>query len=96
MLILNRVSASSKSVDTELGGWVEHPDRSALRCADLVEGLGDMAYPYIDDLLDDMSGSGLSEDLTHCLRAISVCVPSKQMSVFVGFAFAMHLSPGRH
>lgn len=58
--------------------------RTALYCcADLVEGLGDMAYPYIDDVLDDMFGSGLSEDLIHCLRLISVCVPSKQVSVRV-------------
>ena len=54
---------------------------AALNCgADLVEALGTVADPYIPDLINDMFGSGLSEDLIHCLHAVAVNVPSQQVS----------------
>jgi len=55
---------------------------AALNCgADLVEALGTIADPYTSDLINDMFGSGLSEDLIHCLHAVAVYVPSQQVSL---------------
>jgi hypothetical protein len=52
---------------------------SAFHCAvDLVEALGDTARPYIDGLIDDMFGAGLSNDLIQCLHAIAECVPERK------------------
>ncbi len=55
---------------------------AALNCgADLVEALGTIADPYTSDLINDMFGSGLSEDLIHCLHAVAVYAPSQQVSL---------------
>jgi FKBP12-rapamycin complex-associated protein len=43
-----------------------------------VEALGTVADPYTSDLINDMFGSGLSEDLLHCLHSVAVHVPSQQ------------------
>lgn len=52
---------------------------SAFHCAaDLVEALGDTARPYIEGLIDDMFGAGLSNDLIQCLHAIAECVPEQR------------------
>jgi hypothetical protein len=52
---------------------------AAFHCAaDLVEALGDVARPYVDGLIDDMFGAGLSNDLIQCLHAIAECVPEQQ------------------
>jgi FKBP12-rapamycin complex-associated protein len=52
---------------------------SIFHCAaDLVEALGDMALPYISDLIDDMFRAGLSPNLIQCLHAIAECVPAQQ------------------
>jgi FKBP12-rapamycin complex-associated protein len=50
-----------------------------LHCAaNLVAALGDLAKPYVPDLIDDMFRAGLSNDLIHCLQAIAQCVPDQQ------------------
>lgn len=54
----------------------------ALHCAaSLVEALGDLALPYISDLIDDMFRSGLSNDLIQCLHSIAQCVPAQQSEI---------------
>lgn len=54
----------------------------ALNCAaNLVEALGDMALPYITDLINDMFRAGLTNDLIQCLHAISQCVPEQRSSI---------------
>jgi FKBP12-rapamycin complex-associated protein len=51
----------------------------ALNCAaNLVEALGDLALPYITDLIDEMFRAGLSNDLIQCLHSIAQCVPAQQ------------------
>jgi FKBP12-rapamycin complex-associated protein len=50
----------------------------ALHCAaSLVAALGDLAKPYISDLIDEMFRAGLSNDLIHCLQSIAQCVPDQ-------------------
>lgn len=50
-----------------------------LHCAaNLVAALGDLAKPYVSDLIDDMFRAGLSNDLIHCLQSIAQCVPDQQ------------------
>lgn len=52
---------------------------AAFHCAaDLVEALGDTAFPYITGLINDMFRAGLSNDLIQCLHAIAECVPAQQ------------------
>jgi len=54
----------------------------ALHCAaHLVEALGDLALPYVPDLIDEMFRSGLSTDLIRCLHSIAQCVPSQQTEI---------------
>ena len=56
--------------------------RTALHCAaDLVKALGQLADPYLGELINDMFTSGLSEDLIGCLHAIAATVPSQQSVV---------------
>jgi serine/threonine-protein kinase mTOR len=53
--------------------------RPALHCAaNLVDALGDMALPYIPDLIDRMFRAGLSNDLIRCLHSIAQCIPAQQ------------------
>ena len=68
---------------------------AALNCgADLVEALGTIADPYTPDLINDMFGSGLSEDLIHCLHAVAVHAPSQQVSLLRVFSVLEHHSYG--
>lgn len=54
----------------------------SLHCAtSLVEALGDLALPYIPDLIDDMFRAGLSNDLIHCLQLIANFVPEQQIPI---------------
>lgn len=54
----------------------------ALNCAaNLVEALGDLALPYITDLIDVMFRAGLSNDLIQCLHSIAQCVPAQQNQI---------------
>ena len=54
----------------------------ALHCfAALVEALGNKSLSFIDSVLDDIFGSGLSEDLISCLYSISISIPSKAVSI---------------
>jgi FKBP12-rapamycin complex-associated protein len=54
----------------------------ALHCASqLVEGLGELAHPYIRDLIDEMFSAGLSGDLIRCLHSIAQCVPDMQSDI---------------
>jgi serine/threonine-protein kinase mTOR len=56
--------------------------KPALHCAArLVEALGDLALPYIFDLIDDMFRAGLSHDLIQCLQSIAECVPAQQNNI---------------
>ena len=56
--------------------------KPALHCAaSLVEALGDVALPYIPNLIDKMFEAGLSNDLIQCLQSISVCVPAQQSDI---------------
>lgn len=53
--------------------------RPALHCAaNLVDALGDLALPYIPDLIDRMFRAGLSNDLIRCLHSIAQCIPAQQ------------------
>jgi serine/threonine-protein kinase mTOR len=53
--------------------------RPALHCAaNLVDALGDMALPYVPDLIDRMFRAGLSNDLIRCLHSIAQCLPAQQ------------------
>lgn len=52
---------------------------AAFHCAaDLVEALGETALPYMNELIEDLFGAGLSHDLIQCLHAIADCVPEQQ------------------
>lgn len=54
----------------------------ALNCAaNLVEALGDLALPYITDLIDVMFRAGLSNDLIQSLHSIAQCVPAQQSQI---------------
>ena len=54
----------------------------ALYCAsDLVEALETMAEPFLPGLINDMFGSGLSEELIDCLHSISASMPSQQAEI---------------
>lgn len=56
--------------------------KPALHCAaSLVEALGDLALPYIPNLIDKMFEAGLSNDLIQCLQSISACVPAQQSDI---------------
>lgn len=56
--------------------------KPALHCAaSLVEALGDLALPYISDLINDMFRAGLSNDLILCLQSIAECVPAQQNEI---------------
>ena len=56
--------------------------KPALHCAaNLVEALGDLALPYISDLIDDMFRAGLSHDLIQSLQSIAECVPEQQNDI---------------
>lgn len=56
--------------------------KPALRCAaSLVEALGDLALPYVSDLINDMFRAGLSNDLILCLRSIAECIPAQQNEI---------------
>jgi Domain of unknown function (DUF3385) len=56
--------------------------KPALHCAaSLVEALGDLALPYIPNLIDVMFEAGLSNDLIWCLQSISMCVPARQNEI---------------
>ena len=51
----------------------------ALHCgASLVAALGDLAKPYLTDLIDEMFKAGLSNDLIQCLQSIAQCAPEQQ------------------
>lgn len=51
----------------------------ALHCgASLVAALGDLAKPYLSDLIDEMFKAGLSNDLIQCLQSIAQCAPEQQ------------------
>ncbi len=55
---------------------------SALYCAaDLIAALESMAEPFLPGLIDDMFGSGLSEELIDCFRSISESMPSQQAEI---------------
>lgn len=55
--------------------------RAALNCgANVVKALGEHALPYVEQLLDGIYKSGLSDDLIESLRSIANSVPSKQVS----------------
>jgi len=54
----------------------------ALHCgADVIEALGQKSEPHVDDLLDSMFKSGLSDDLISCLRSIAGSLPSKAYEI---------------
>ena len=54
--------------------------RAALNCgASVVKALGDRSFPYVEDLLDGMYKSGLSDDLIDSLRSVATIIPSKQV-----------------
>ena len=54
----------------------------ALYCAaHLVEGLGDLALPYMSDLINEMFRAGLSNDLIRCLHSIVQCVPTQKSEI---------------
>lgn len=54
----------------------------SLHCAaNLVEALGDLALPYIGDLINEMFSAGLSSDLIRCLHSIAQCVPGQQSEI---------------
>ena len=55
--------------------------------ADLVEALGSLAEPYVADLVNDMFGAGLTEDLITSLHAIACHLPSDQVRGFWGGDF---------
>ena len=56
--------------------------RPALHCgANLVAALGDLAKPFLSDLIDDMFRAGLSNDLIKCLQSIAQCAPEKQAEI---------------
>ena len=76
----NKISPSRANSN---GTTVAHPALpEALHCcAALVEALGNHSMSFIDSILDDMFGSGLSEDLLGCLHSISIPLPSKAMSI---------------
>jgi hypothetical protein len=40
-----------------------------------------MAEPFLPGLINDMFGSGLSEELIHCLHSISAPMPSQQAEI---------------
>lgn len=64
------------------GGSATDTRTPALFCAaDLVEALGTMAEPFLPDLINDMFGSGLTEDLIDCLHSISASMPSQQAEI---------------
>eukprot|EP00934_Nitzschia_sp_Nitz4_P000121 Nitzschia sp. Nitz4//scaffold14_size191712//162960//172475//NITZ4_001752-RA/size191712-snap-gene-0.144-mRNA-1//1//CDS//3329537014//121//frame0 len=55
---------------------------AAFHCAaDLVEALGDMALPFIPNLIDDMFRAGLSNDLIQCLHAIAESIPEQRRAI---------------
>jgi FKBP12-rapamycin complex-associated protein len=58
--------------------------RAALNCgANVVKALGEHALPYVEQLLDSIYKSGLSDDLIESLRSIASSMPSKQVSSLV-------------
>lgn len=77
--IFGLVSQGLKSRSINLHKKVSDIHSAAFHCAaDLVEALGDLALPYIPNLIDDIIRVGLSDDLIQCLHAISECVPEQQ------------------
>lgn len=78
-LILSLVRQGLKSGNTGAAAGTLRP---ALHCAaHLVEALGDLALPYMSDLIDDMFRAGLSNDLIRCLHSIAKCVPEQQSEI---------------
>jgi hypothetical protein len=70
-----RLPQSSKSTEA---GTVQ----PALHCAaSLVDALGDLALPYISDLINDMVLAELSNYLIMCLQSIAECVPAQQNEI---------------
>ncbi len=65
-------------------GYIRESDFSdtlcpALHCAtSLIAALGDLAKPYIPELIDEMFQAGLSNDLIKCCQSIAHCVPDQQ------------------
>lgn len=56
--------------------------KPALHCAaSLVEALGDLALPYVSELINDMFRAGLSNDLILCLQSMAECVPVQQNEI---------------
>lgn len=55
---------------------------AVLHCAaNLVEGLGDLALPYLSELIDQMFRSGLSNGLIRCLHSVAQRVPALQSDI---------------
>jgi serine/threonine-protein kinase mTOR len=72
----------SRMAATSGGGAAPTLLSKALQCAShLVEGLGDLALPYIGDLINEMFSAGLSSDLIRCLHSIAQCVPAMQSEI---------------
>lgn len=70
----NSVSSATAKEDTVL--------RPALNCAaSLVAALGNLAQPFLSDLIDEMFQAGLSHDLIQCLQSIAISVPDKQSDI---------------
>ena len=66
----------------KLGTSTSNICQTALHCAaDLVDAFGTLADPYLSKLVNDMFTAGLSEDIFHCLHAITASVPSQQSGV---------------
>lgn len=56
--------------------------RPVLHCAaSLVSALGDLAMPYIPDLINEMFRAGLSNDLIQCLQSIALSIPDQQEDI---------------
>jgi hypothetical protein len=77
--IFGLVSKGLKFRSTKTNKMTSEMHISVFHCAaDLVEGLGNMALPYITDLINDMFRAGLSNDLIQCLHVIASCLPAQQ------------------
>ena len=72
---LNFSSSSTRKTASEMHISVFHC------AADLVEALGDLALPYITDLISDMFRAGLSNDLIQCLHVIAGCLPDQRSTI---------------